>query len=101
MKLFKYFIIGVIFGVVTFVVGRWVYFDEQPEQSPANISVQPDITAQPSGFLPESTSDMEPDRHEIVEEVRRHRGNAITQAIESAVPEVDGCLRQAGNVHDC
>ncbi len=90
MKLFKYFIIGVIFGVVTFVVGRWIYFDKQPEQPPVNASIQPDLPPEQVGSLSESTSEMEPDRREIVEEVRRHRGNAITQAIESAVPAVVG-----------
>ncbi len=89
MKLFKYFIIGVIFGVVTFVVGRWIYFDKQPEQPPAEMSAQPSLPPQ-TGYISESNPDMEPDRHEIVEEVRRHRGNAITQAIESAVPAVVG-----------
>lgn len=90
MKLFKYFIIGVIFGIVTFVVGRWVYFDKQPEQTSVEVSAQPDIPAQQMGYVPESTSDIKPDRHEVVEEVRQHRSNAITQSIESAVPAVVG-----------
>ena len=90
MRLLKYFIIGVVFGAVTFGIGRWVYFDKYPGVQLTETSTQQEIQVEPAQLTAERDPSGDVDRQQIADDLTEQRCNAITRAIEKAAPAVVG-----------
>ena len=90
MRILKYFIVGVLFGAVAFGVGRWVYLAEHPTLKMVQTQLPGEPQTSVAQMPPETTESREPDRQSMTEELYNHRSNAITKAIERAVPAVVG-----------
>ena len=90
MRILKYFIVGVLFGAVAFGVGRWVYLAGHPTHKMVQTQLPGEPQASVARMPPEATQAQEPDRQSITDELYNHRSNAITKAIEKAVPAVVG-----------
>jgi len=90
MRLLKFFLIGAAFGAVAFGVGRWVYLDKLPGVRMTSASMQPNIPAERTQYAPEQSEPKSADRQQITQELQNDRCNAITRAINTAVPAVVG-----------
>jgi serine protease Do len=90
MKLLKYFVIGAVFGAVAFAIGRLVYFNEQLSPQTAQVSTQTELPAQPAQLVSQQPLSSEDQRQQITAELQDQRCNAITRAIQQAVPAVVG-----------
>jgi serine protease Do len=90
MRIFKYFIVGVLFGAIAFGVGRWVYLEGHSAHKMVHAQVQGEPQVAVAQMPSETNESQEPDRQAITEELYNNRSNAITKAIEHAVPAVVG-----------
>ena len=90
MRLLKYFLIGAAFGVVAFGVGRWVYFGDRSHVQMTETPPGSEVPVQAVEFNPEHSSSDDIDRQQITGDLHEQRCNAITRAIQNAVPAVVG-----------
>jgi serine protease Do len=90
MRLLKYFLIGALFGAVAFAVARWVYFGEHHVPKVVQTSVEGKPAVSPAQAPPETSASSEQERQSVTEDLYNYRSNAITQAIQKAVPAVVG-----------